>query len=342
VSRQAVRSLLLTLLGFIAGIALTLAVGTSVVESPATPAASAPAAAASTLPAADAPADPASADWPEAAPSPEQVLYAQSRMVHDAVARLGPRVPGRPNLYLLAFAGDGSEDVFRNEAEYAARAFTQRFGTATHAMVLENNPASLAARPLASWSNLESALDGLAQVMDPAQDILLLYITSHGSEEHDLLIDLPPLPLDTIGAQDLADILRTRPFKWKVVVVNACYSGGFVPPLRGAGTLVLTAARADRSSFGCGSDSDITYFGRAWLVDGLNHTPDFIAAFTQARAEIRQWERRDQLVPSEPQIDVGSGIALQLAAWRKHVAPGPVVPFKPVTAAIPARAAVTP
>jgi hypothetical protein len=126
------------------------------------------------------------------------------------------------------------------------------------------------------------------------------------------------------------------------VVVNACYSGGFVPPLRGAGTLVLTAARADRSSFGCGSDSDITYFGRAWLVDGLNHTPDFIAAFTQARAEIRQWERRDQLVPSEPQIDVGSGIALQLAAWRKHVAPGPVVPFKPVTAAIPVRAAVTP
>lgn len=336
------RSLLLVLLGFIAGIALTLAIGTAVVERPATPAPGAPASAASTPPSADDPADPASADWPEAAPSPEQVLYAQSSMVHDAIAKLGPRVPGQPNLYLLAFAGDGSEDVFRNEAEYAARAFTQRFGAATHALVLENNPASLATRPLASWSNLESALDGLAQVMDPTQDILLLYITSHGSEDHDLLIDMPPLPLDTIGAQDLADILRTRPFKWKVVVVNACYAGGFVPPLRGPGTLLLTAARADRSSFGCGSDSDITYFGRAWLVDGLNHTSDFIEAFAQARAEIRQWERRDQLVPSEPQIDVGSGIAAQLAAWRKHSAPGPIVPFKPVAAAIPPRTVVTP
>lgn len=327
-SRQAVRSLLLVLLGFIAGIALTLAVGSSMIERPATLALAAPTPATS-APAAAEPADLASADWPEAAPSPEQVLYAQSRMVQDAVARLGPRVPGQPNLYLLTFAGDGSEDVFRNEAEYAARAFTQRFGAATHALVLENNPASLAARPLASWSNLESALDGLAQVMDPAQDILLLYITSHGGEDHNLLIDMPPLPLDTIGAQDLADILRTRPFKWKVVVVNACYAGGFVPPLRGPGTLVLTAARADRSSFGCGSDSDITYFGRAWLVDGLNHTPDFIAAFAQARGEIRQWERRDQLVPSEPQIDVGSGIAAQLAAWRNGFTPGPPLAFRP-------------
>src|SRR6185437_8748763 len=57
---------------------------------------------------------------------------------------------------------DGSEDVFRNEAEYAARMFRQRFGASAHALVLENNPASLATHPLASWSNLEGALDGLA------------------------------------------------------------------------------------------------------------------------------------------------------------------------------------
>ena len=165
--------------------------------------------------------------------------------------------------------------------------------------------------------------------MDPTHDILLLYITSHGGEDHDLLVDMEPLPLDTIGATDLGDILRTRPFKWKVVVVNACYSGGFVPPLRGPRTLVLTAARADRSSFGCGSDSDITYFGRAWLVDALNHTPDFIGAFKLARTEIRQWERRDKLTPSEPQIDIGSGIAEQLARWRQGISSTPPVPFAP-------------
>ncbi len=324
------RSVLITLLGFIAGVALTLFIGARTIDRPTTAASPSVAThAASTPPPADGFADAPIDAWPEDAPSPEQVLYAQPRMVQEAVARLGPRVAGRPNLYLLAFAGDGSEDVFRNEAEYAARAFTRRFGPATHALILENNPASLATRPLASWSNLEIALDGLAHTMDPTHDILLLYITSHGGEDHDLLVDMEPLPLDTIGATDLGDILRTRPFKWKVVVVNACYSGGFVPPLRGPGTLVLTAARADRSSFGCGSDSDITYFGRAWLVDALNHTPDFIGAFKLARTEIRQWERRDKLTPSEPQIDIGSGIAEQLARWRQGISSTPPVPFAP-------------
>ena len=274
-------------------------------------------------------------NWPNTAPTPEQVLYAQPRMVRDALAQLTPRVAGKPNLYLLAFAGDGGEDVFRNEAEYAAQLFGKRFGATAHSLVLENNPASLATHPLASWSNLEAALDGLNKVMRPDQDILLLYVTSHGGEDHTLLVDMDPLPLDQIGAPDLAGILARHPFKWKVVVVNACYSGGFVPPLRGPGTLVLTAARTDRSSFGCGSDSDITYFGKAWLVDALNRTPDFIAAFKQAGGEISQWERQDKLTASEPQIDIGSGITDQLALWRKGFTPGPAVAFKP---AVPAPA----
>ncbi|HEV2540335.1 MAG TPA: C13 family peptidase [Frateuria sp.] len=272
-------------------------------------------------------------DWPEQAPTPEQVIYAQPQRLDQALARLGPRVPGKPNLYLVAFAGDGGEDVFRNEAEYAAQLFTRRFGPSAHALVLENNPDTLATRPLATWSNLEHALDGLARTMDPQQDILLLYLTSHGSEAHDLLVDMDPLPLDQIGADDLGSILKARPFKWKVVVVNACYSGGFVPSLQGAGTLVITAARSDRSSFGCGNDSAATYFGRAWLIDALNRTTDFITAFRQASDEVATWERQDHLLASEPQIDIGSGIAGQLSKWQAGIRPGPAVPFDPGTAA---------
>ncbi|WP_430390417.1 C13 family peptidase [Dyella sp. 20L07] len=284
----------------------------------------------------------ASDNWPDQAPSPEQVIYAQPDMVHKALAALGPRVAGRPNLYVLAFGGDGGEDVFRNEAEYAANMFPKRFGPSTHVMVLENNPAALEQRPLASWSNLESSLDGLADVMKPDEDILLIYLTTHGDEDHNLLVDMDPLPLDQIGASDLADILSKRPFKWKVVVVNACYSGGFVPELRGAGTLVITAARADRSSFGCGSDSDLTYFGHAWLVDAMNRTPDFIEAYRQAAGEIAQWEQKDKLTPSEPQMDIGPGIANQLALWRQHITPGPAVTFKPATSPVTTAHILTP
>lgn len=268
-------------------------------------------------------------NWPSQGPSPEQVIYAQPAMVRKALTGLSPRIPDKTNLYLLSFAGDGGEDVFRNEAEYAAQLFTRRFGPTAHAVVLENNPTTLQSHPLASWSNLEDTLDQLSTVMKPDQDILVLYMTSHGDEDHNLLVDMDPLPLDQIGAPDLAGILKKRSFKWKVVVVNACYSGGFVPELRGAGTLVLTAARSDRSSFGCGSDSDITYFGKAWLVDALNRTDNFVDAFQLAKQDIAQWEQQDKLTPSEPQMDVGAGIAQQLALWRKEVTPGPAVPFAP-------------
>jgi len=276
--------------------------------------------------------------WPQG-PSPEQVIYTQPAMVHKALAALGPRVADKPNLYLVAFAGDGGEDVFRNEAEYAAQLFTKRFGPSAHALVLENNPATLQARPLASWSNLEDTLDQLTKVMNAEQDILVLYMTSHGDEDHNLLVDMDPLPLDQIGAPDLAGILKKRPFKWKVVVVNACYSGGFVPDLRGPGTLVLTAARTDRSSFGCGSDSDITYFGKAWLVDALNKTDNFVDAFRLAKNDIASWEQQGKLTPSEPQMDIGAGITQQLAQWRKDVKPGPAVPFLPPASAINASSA---
>jgi hypothetical protein len=334
------RNLLTILLAFAAGaLLMTWWPGHSAMTS--FPARSTPAVAAKVAANASSPADvdaESSNDWPTQGPTPEQILYAQTRMMRDALAELTPRVPGKPNLYALTFAGDGGEDVFRNEAEYAVPLFAKRFGATAHTLVLENNPASLATHPLASWSNLEAALSGLEKVMEPDQDILLLYVTSHGSEDHTLLVDMDPIPLDQIGATDLAGILAMHRFKWKVVVVNACYSGGFVPPLRGPGTLVLTAARANRSSFGCGSDSDITYFGKAWLVDGLNRTPDFIAAFRQASSEISQWEKQGKLTPSEPQIDIGSGIADQLALWRKGITPGPRVEFKP---AVPAPASTT-
>ncbi|HXE65643.1 MAG TPA: C13 family peptidase [Rhodanobacteraceae bacterium] len=273
-----------------------------------------------------------SANWPDNAPSPEQVIYAQSDLLARETARLRPRTAGKVNLYAIVFAGDGSQNVFRNEAEYFDKLFSKRLGAAGHVVVLENNPASLTTRPLATWSNLEDALDAIAAKMDPQQDILLLYFTTHGSEDHTLLVDMDPLPLDQIGASDLPGILAEHPFKYKVVIVNACYSGGFIPPLKNPDTMIVTAARADRSSFGCGEQSELTWFGHAFLVDALNKTGDFRQAFQLARTQVAAWEKRDNYEPSEPQISTGGGITAELAKWRKGFTPGAAVPFAPAAA----------
>lgn len=273
-----------------------------------------------------------SANWPDKAPSPEQVMYAQSDLLAHETARLEPRTPGKVNLYAIVFAGDGGQNVFRNEAEYFDKLFSTRLGAAGHVLVLENNPASLSTRPLATWSNLEDALDAVAAKMDPQQDILLLYFTTHGSEDHTLLVDMDPLPLDQIGASDLPGILAEHPFKYKVVIVNACYSGGFIPPLKNPDTMIITAARADRSSFGCGEQSELTWFGHAFLVDALNRTDDFRQAFRLAKTQVAAWEKRDNYEPSEPQISAGDGVVAQLAKWRKGFTPGAAVPFAPAPA----------
>lgn len=269
--------------------------------------------------------------WPAHAPTPEQVMYAQPELMARALDRLAPQDPKRVDLYLIAFAGDGSENVFRNEVEYAARLFARRFGARGHTLVLENNPATLATAPLADWTNLETALAAVHQVMDPRQDILVLYLTSHGSEDHTLWVNMPPLPLDPIGASDLAGILAENDFRWKVVIVNACYSGGFIAPLRNANTLIISSASADRTSFGCGSESQITYFADAFLVHALNRTADFVAAFGQAGKLVRQWERREKLPASDPGISAGKAVLAQLVKWRASHRPGPPVPFLPAS-----------
>ena len=97
-----------------------------------------------------------------------------------------------------------------------------------------------------------------------------------------------------------------------VVVVSACYSGGFLPALRGDTTLSFSAARADRTSFGCGSDRDFTYFGEALLRDQLAKGADILPAIEGARVAVAARERQEKLTPSEPQMLLGDGIKAQL------------------------------
>jgi len=270
----------------------------------------------------------------------EQAMYAQPALLDAALAKLAPQTPGKPDIYVVAFAGDAQEDVFRNEAEYVETLFSQRFGASGHVVVLENNVRTVTTRPLASWTNLQRTLERIAATMDPAEDILLLYLTTHGSEDHQLLVDLDPLPLNQIGPDDIVDALKTKPaMRWKVVVVNACYSGGFLDALRDDSTMVMTSARADRTSFGCGADSDITYFGKAFLAEALNKTTSLREAFDLARTSVDQWETADaqhgddkSIQHSEPQIASSPSIEAKLALWQRTLRDTPSIPFRPATA----------
>jgi hypothetical protein len=279
------------------------------------------------------------ADWdtpPEplvAAPvldiEPEELMAAQPARLAGALDQLAPQQPGVVDLYVLAFGSDGSERVFRNETLYARALFERRFGAAGRVLALSNDPELAHGLPLATRSNLGTAIAGIAARMDPAEDVLLLFMTSHGSESHEFQVTLDPLPLAQIDPDWLAQALDDSGLAHRVVALSACYSGGFLPALANPQTLVFTAARADRPSFGCGPDSDITFFGRAWLAEALNETPDFVDAFERAKVAIARREKAAGYDPSEPQVARSTAVEAQLARWREGVAAGPPVTFEP-------------
>jgi len=243
------------------------------------------------------------------------------KLVAEEVFSRQDELPGRPSLYFVAYAPDGEQDVFRKEALYGTRLFAERFGTAQRSLTLVNSRGTVGELPLASALNLDRGLRAIGRKMNPQQDILFLYLTSHGSRDAELVTKLPGLSFTPFNAPRLAQILKDSGIRWKVIVVSACYSGSFINSLKDDHTLVITAARADRTSFGCSDDAEFTYFGRAYLEQALNQTTSFTDAFGIARTLVDRWETRDQEVHSEPQIAKGALIGAQLEQWRATLPP---------------------
>ena len=261
----------------------------------------------------------------EATAPPDPLDQAQ---LSSALAALRPQRPGVVDLYVLGFAGDATDPVFRNEALYLRQLFSRRFDASGHALALvnaEDNQGDRRYAPMATYDNLYDGLARIGELMDRDEDVLLLFLTTHGTEDHALYVDAGVDGYDYITPEDLRQALDDAGIRHRVIVLSACYSGGFIPALRSPDTLVITAARADRPSFGCGNTANATYFGQAWLVEAMNRTDDFVAAYHLAKAGITTRERSEGELPSLPQISEGNRIGAVLTRWRAGLQPGPPV-----------------
>ncbi len=247
---------------------------------------------------------------PQPAPL-ELALLEQARLLQQSLDAVPPSTPA-VELYSLILAGDGNQGVFLREADYVRSLLQERF--AAHGQIaLVNHRDHLADRPMATRESLRRAIATLAERSGP-EDVILFYLTSHGSAEHELILDQPGLNLADLSASELAWLLRPLAARDKVVIVSACFSGGFIEPLQNERTLVITAARADRSSFGCSDEAELTYFGRALFAEALQRTGDLPEAFALAREAVAQREQADDYEPSEPQIWAPAGV---IQRWRQ-------------------------
>jgi hypothetical protein len=259
--------------------------------------------------------------WTAPQPEGELAPLADERLFHlqgEIIERsLGAIQPGRPGVrehYFVGFAPDASQDVFLREMRFVRRLFDERFGTAGRSIALASSYDALEELPIGSVTNLSRALARVGEAMNPEEDVLFLFLSAHGDPEHRLSASQPPLELTPLTPTALARMLHDAGIKWRVVVVSACYSGGYVEPLRDENTIVITAAAPDRTSFGCEAGRDFTYFGQAFFRDALSKTQSFPEAFALAADIVAGQEAQEKLVPSLPQISVGRAIGEMLKA----------------------------
>ena len=161
-------------------------------------------------------------------------------------------------------------------------------------------------------SSPAEALRKIEDALTKASKGCLLYVTSHGSPGSLVFgngRELSPL--------DLAIMLRrwcdTKP---TVLVLSACYSGSFVDALRAPNRMIVTAARRDRSSFGCGEGETYPWFD-ACILESLPQSSDFLDLTRLSRACVSRRESDAGIeTPSEPQIFVGSDMHFRLPTLR--------------------------
>ncbi|HUN27686.1 MAG TPA: C13 family peptidase [Steroidobacteraceae bacterium] len=263
----------------------------------------------------------AAAAFSFAAASPRITAQQQQRIIAAQVARMPPRVPGRANVFFVGFAGYGEQHVFRREAERARRVFAERFGSMSRSLELVNDVRDRSTYPLATFDNLAYALELIGRRMDPSEDVLVLVLTSHGSPDDGLAITNGKLVDDALSPKDVRDVLARAHVRWRIIVASACYAGIFIRPLETDTSLIMTAADSRHSSFGCADDRDLTDFGEALFKDAMPGTCSLEDAFVRARRIIRERERDEGEIHSNPQIFVGARMRAKLAALARHELP---------------------
>ena len=250
----------------------------------------------------------------------QKVFADQQTLLAHTLVSIAPRYADRTNVFGLVYA-PYAQRVFVRESAMVAGVLEDRFGAQGHVVQLVNHPSVTESIPWATNQNLRASLQALADRMDRENDVLVIYLSSHGGADFRLATSHWPLEVDELTPQMLRSMLDEVGVRNRVIAVSACYAGGWIEPLSSDTTLVMTAADATHTSYGCGSKSDLTFFGRALFDEQLRKTHSFEDAFVAAGPIIQQREiegKKDDGF-SNPQIAVGKDIRPVLATLQRQL-----------------------
>lgn len=237
----------------------------------------------------------------------------QQQRLDKALAALAPQQPGLPDAYVLTIALD-SDPVFAREAREAGRVLGARYGAQGRTLVLAGPDGTRDDAPHGSISALVLALSHVGGLMDPAEDVLVLYTTSHGLDLG-LAYHYGDTGYGILSPARLKAALEEAGIRRRVLILSACYSGVFVPVLASPDTAILTAAASTRTSFGCAAENDWTFFGDALINRALRQPVALEEAARMAGRSVAEWESRARFLASLPQVSIGA----EARAWLPRI-----------------------
>ncbi len=154
----------------------------------------------------------------------------------------------------------------------------------------------------ATMDNIRSELRRINRTADEG---CLVYFTSHGSPDG---LSLGATGL--ITPDDINNLLeRHCGASPTVLIVSACYSGVFARgDMAQENRFIITAARSDRTSFGCGESNQYPFFD-ACLIENFPQAEDWLDLARSAQGCVQSLESNLNLnPPSAPQIYMGPAV----------------------------------
>ena len=234
------------------------------------------------------------------------VLLALAGCARQQVAGPAPRAPEQRWVAVLV-AGDGSIPVFDN-ATARMDSLLQASGTPAADIHRLSAAPEVLATPHVQAATRARVLEAVSGLRPQPGQACLVFITSHGAHGSGVYL---ALRREFLSPTDLDGALQAgcgaAP---TVAIVSACYTGGFAQaPMAAPNRVVLTAARADRPSFGCGAGRDLAYYDQC-LLGSLSDMPhDWAGVSAGADRCVARMEAADHERPSEPQTAIGPAVA---------------------------------
>lgn len=236
----------------------------------------------------------------------EALYAAQEGLMQGQIDALSPQAAGVPETYALLLGGTAYQSVFHSEVEKVGPILDAALGTGGRQIALVNSETAAFDYPMANRANLRRGLKALAERMGP-EDMAFLFLTSHGGKD---LFSLSFWQAQTgnLSAPEFAEMLDDSGIGPAVIVLSACYSGSFIDEIARPDRLIITAAAADRTSFGCADGRDWTEFGQSFFDLALRQEADPRHAFQIAAKDVASKEFWRFSKRSLPQMAEGESI----------------------------------